>query len=214
MSMMIGWGARAGVTLVEMAVIMVIMGLIIGSGVLMGQTMIQGARTKDTMAIVSDLARAVRFFREKYNYLPGDIPDAKAKIATGVADACDYDRDDDTQDPPVVGNGVIDDVAVGEGKSSESACVPEHLSRAEMIRGGGVAMRSRFGVVRILSRAALELETGAPAVSGRWRNVIVLEQLPLDVAREMDRQMDDGVAEAGSHRFVAQDPVPLYVLPL
>ncbi|MBF0174728.1 MAG: type II secretion system protein [Magnetococcales bacterium] len=205
---------RSGMTLVEIAVVMVIMGLLVGTGILMGRAMIEGARAKDTMAMASDLVVAVRGFKEKYHYLPGDLPNARAKISTDVPVECDYTRDDDANTPMVVGNGVIDAVVVGVDKLSETSCVSEHLSHAGMIKGGAEAMRSRFGVVRVLSRAAFELETGAPDLPDTWRNVIVFEQLPLDVAQEMDRQMDEGGFNSGQHRYVAQDPVPLYVLPL
>lgn len=205
------------------------MGLIVGSGVLIGKTLIQEAQTKDTMAIATDLAIAVREFKNNYNYFPGDLPDVAVKIS-GIASesVCSYNRDDDSHAPDfIVGNGVINTEAVGDGKLSEVECLPQHLAEAGLIRGnyavasdGHIApMRSHFGAVRIVSRADFDADNGTSVypvgMQGKIRNIIVFDHLPLDVARGIDRAMDDGNITTGRNRASAeQNPVPFYIMPL
>lgn len=61
-----------GFTLVELSIVLVIIGLIIG-GVLVGQDMIKSAEIRSTIAQVQGYDTAVNVFRDKYSQLPGDI---------------------------------------------------------------------------------------------------------------------------------------------
>ena len=68
---------QQGFTLVELAIVLVIIGLIIG-GVLVGQDMIKSAEIRATVGQVEKYNTAVNTFRGKYNSLPGDMPVAEA----------------------------------------------------------------------------------------------------------------------------------------
>ncbi len=69
--------AEAGFTLVELAIVLVIIGLIIG-GVLVGQDMIKGAEIRATAGQFEKYSAAVNTFKDKYRQIPGDMPDAAA----------------------------------------------------------------------------------------------------------------------------------------
>ena len=60
-----------GFTLVEIAIVMVIIGLLIG-GVLKGQAMIQNAKVKRVAKQADELRAAVMAFYDKYGMYPGD----------------------------------------------------------------------------------------------------------------------------------------------
>jgi prepilin-type N-terminal cleavage/methylation domain-containing protein len=62
---------QAGFTLVEIAIVMVIIGLLIG-GVLKGQAMIQNAKVKRVVKQADELRAAVFTFYDKYGVFPGD----------------------------------------------------------------------------------------------------------------------------------------------
>lgn len=63
---------ESGFTLVELAIVLVIIGLIIG-GVLVGQDLIKAAEVRATISQIESYNAAVNTFRGRYNGLPGDI---------------------------------------------------------------------------------------------------------------------------------------------
>lgn len=69
---------QAGFTLVELSIVLVIIGLIVG-GVLAGQDMIKAAEIRATIAQVEEFNTATNTFRDKYRALPGDIAQAAAQ---------------------------------------------------------------------------------------------------------------------------------------
>lgn len=118
---------RPGFTLVEMAVVLVIIGLIAG-GILVGRDLIHIAEIRRQATQIESLNVAVNAFKLKYKCLPGDCPFA-AELAFG-ADGN--------------GNGTIDLPAdpVADGiDSSESENFWVHLSAANMVNGSYQAGR-------------------------------------------------------------------------
>ena len=69
--------AKAGFTLVELSIVLVIIGLIVG-GVLVGRDLIIAAAIRAQISQIQKFQSAVNTFRGKYGYLPGDIPDPAA----------------------------------------------------------------------------------------------------------------------------------------
>ena len=59
-------------TLIEMAIVLVIIGLIVG-GVLVGRDLIKAAEARATITQIERYNSAVNTFRNKYNALPGDL---------------------------------------------------------------------------------------------------------------------------------------------
>ena len=74
---------RGGFTLLELAIVLVIIGLIIG-GVLVGQDMIRGAEIRSTAGQLEKYHATVHTFRDKYRNVPGDI-DATSAARFGFA---------------------------------------------------------------------------------------------------------------------------------
>jgi prepilin-type N-terminal cleavage/methylation domain-containing protein len=69
--------ARSGFTLVELAIVLVIIGLLVG-GVLVGQDLIKAAAIRSTVSDLEKYNAAANTFRGKYNGLPGDLLSARA----------------------------------------------------------------------------------------------------------------------------------------
>ena len=70
---------QKGFTLVELAIVLTIIGLLIG-GVLKGRQLIQNSRVTATIAQVNAIAAATTAFKDTYNATPGDMPDASTRI--------------------------------------------------------------------------------------------------------------------------------------
>jgi prepilin-type N-terminal cleavage/methylation domain-containing protein len=63
--------SRLGFTLFEIAIVMVIIGLLVG-GVLVGQNLVESAAVKGTMKQIAHYDSAIENFQTRYNKLPGD----------------------------------------------------------------------------------------------------------------------------------------------
>ena len=68
-----------GFTLVELAIVMTIIGLLIG-GVLKGQQLMTNARISSQIKQFQQIEAAAIGFRDAYAYLPGDIPNALQRV--------------------------------------------------------------------------------------------------------------------------------------
>lgn len=194
---------QTGFTLIEMAMVVVIIGLIAGA-ILKMDSIRQAAQAKDVITLIGDISAAVGSFKESYKYLPGDFPAAANEIANvnAVCLAAGANGGD--------GNGVIDNAA-----NDERPCAPEHLYRAGLVRSelnaatGLYEFRTAFGLVSLmsfgLSQAGLAGYAGMPTVL----NVIELPNLPCEIALEIDQKMDNGRLNDGN--IVAVDATPAVV---
>ena len=163
--------ASSGFTLIEMAIVLVIIGLILGA-ILKGQEMIKNAKIKRLKADVDSIVAATYSYQDRYGFLPGDDPNADARFGNG----CTGD-----------GDGVLD--------NSEVICFWKDLIDAGFISGNAagtteadVAKRDPFGtyyMVRYGSRNG---------VSG-W--LIEAYNIPTDVVYSLDTKYDDGIYNSG-----------------
>lgn len=91
---------QKGFTLVELAIVMTIIGLLIG-GILKGQELMQNARVTSTVAQVRAYEAATTTFRDKYDTLPGDMVNASTRIPNCAGAGCN------AQAANGGGNGII-----------------------------------------------------------------------------------------------------------
>lgn len=112
--------SQAGFSLVELSIVLVVIGLIIG-GILKGQDLIESARLKSVLAQVNEYRVATTLFVERYDALPGDFPDAKSAFGPSA----------------INGNG--DGVIEGDGlePGSEAVAFWSHLAAADLISQPG-----------------------------------------------------------------------------
>lgn len=66
---------RSGFTLIELAVVLVVIGLILG-GVLAGQSVIRSAQINRVLSDATQYRTVINQFKDQYEYLPGDYPNA------------------------------------------------------------------------------------------------------------------------------------------
>jgi prepilin-type N-terminal cleavage/methylation domain-containing protein len=126
---------QGGFTLVELAVVLVIIGLIIG-GVLTGSALIRAAELQSVMRDMSNFSAAVTTFQLKYNAIPGDMANA-TNIWGSASGGCPFGAGTGTQTCDGDGNGFIsappDDPA--NVMQHEEYHAWQHLSDAGYIQG-------------------------------------------------------------------------------
>jgi prepilin-type N-terminal cleavage/methylation domain-containing protein len=122
---------NSGFTLVELAIVMVVIGLIV-SGVLVGQQLIEQARIRKVLTQLTQYDQALSTFRLKYDYLPGDFPQAYRFF--GSFSSCTDEVSANIAGTGCNGNG---NGAIGgsNASASEVFLAWAHLSRAALIAG-------------------------------------------------------------------------------
>jgi len=73
-------GSQKGFTLIEMSIVLVIIGLIIG-GILKGNEIIDASRQKNLVTQIDGIRSAINTFNDKYSALPGSFALATTKIS-------------------------------------------------------------------------------------------------------------------------------------
>lgn len=123
---------QKGFTLVELAIVMTIIGLLIG-GILKGQELMENARVTSTVAQVKAYEAAVTTFRDSYSALPGDMPNAERRIPNCTVDSCETDPATQT----FIGDSVV---GASDWADTWAAQVTGALNGATITVGGETQM--------------------------------------------------------------------------
>lgn len=169
-----------GFTLVEIAIVLVIVGLLIG-GVLKGQEMITNAKLKRIESDNAGLAAAMFSYQDRYLQLPGDDSGAADRFSVYAGNAVVNGS----------GNGTIDGVwNVPSTKDVTAAATAEtnlffaHMRAAGLVPGGGIddtKPSNAYG-------GQIGIQDGALCISG---HVTVFGQIEGPIARILEARLDD-----------------------
>ena len=131
---------KQGFTLLELSIVLVIIGLIIG-GITVGADMIRSAELNSVVSEITKYKTAINTYKLKYNALPGDHKNAEAywgQAATGAA--CLTAAGTGTQTCNGDGDGKVDYVSSALANPHESWRAWEHLSNSEIIAGNYIGI--------------------------------------------------------------------------
>ena len=169
---------QKGFTLVELAIVMVIIGLLTGA-VLKGQAMIEDARIKRLINDINGISAAYFAYYDRYSAFPGDDPNGSRW--TGVADGN--------------GNGEIDNSETGPTGESQEAW--QALRFAGLLTGNPAATgAASLPVPPFGDNYGIGDFTFAGGIG--LRNRIFVDNLPAGIAEIIDIKFDDGQNATGT----------------
>ena len=215
---MIGFRQSRGFTLIELAIVTMIVGLLIG-GILKGQELVEQARAKNIINDFSGIAAAVLSYRDRYGALPGD--DGTAGGPTGrwstfgaVSGNGDGRVGGGYHDLPTAAEAADPtSVTVDGSGNGESKLFWWHLR----ISGFVVGAQQGQGAVNIPTTSVggvLGVQTGS-SVAGFFQGFMACgNDIPDRIALATDAQLDDLRASQGQIRGLRQattggNPPPL-----
>jgi prepilin-type N-terminal cleavage/methylation domain-containing protein len=186
---------QRGFTLVEIAIVLVIIGLLLG-GILKGQELITSARVRNIADQNSGVQAAYYGFIDRYRQVPGD-----------------WNEDNAAQAIPGVTTGGDDSGRLDDGWT-EALALWEHMSKAGFIQGnyvGGTAEptaaetdkapRNAFNGYLVLFRTD-DYFDAAPVDR---LNLVLGSGIPVNVLRELDLKVDDGLPQSGVMRHALSE---------
>lgn len=203
---------QSGFTLVEIAIVLVIIGLLLG-GVLKGQELINSAKVKNFANDFRNVPLFIYGYQDKYRAIPGD-DGAAATHVTGATTA--------TTPSGTVGNGVINGNWNSTTATDESYLFWQHVRLAGFAAGPTspadatyIPKNAEGGIIGIESglngfvgataadASAIPPVAATPALGGSY--VVCSAGILGKFAKQLDTTMDDGVANTGSMRVVASN---------
>ncbi len=192
---------QSGFTLVEIAIVLVIIGLLLG-GILRGQELINSARVRNLADMATGTQAAFFGFSDRYRSVPGDMTAEDAQDAIGGAFNGNPQANANQ-------NGRLDPASyAGNAIWTEPNAAWEQLSRAGFIQGdfGGnpateptaandLAPTNPFNNPMLLGITLDYFDNANPAPARM--QLVMGRGIDVRLIRELDVKMDDGMPRTG-----------------
>lgn len=223
--------AQGGFTLVELAIVLMIIGLLI-AGILRGQELMQNAKVVSTVKQVLSYSSVMTTFRDAYGAMPGDIANGINRLpGCSPGNNCVNGNGDGIMGTLVPGQNAMENqpwYSIDPGINSENTQFWKHLALTHLISGvtpsastpeWGKSHPTTFIGSGFFVRQTNFVQAGFPAwtgtilvmrnpISGEWlcggggATDVVCAISPLRAA-QIDRKLDDGMASSGDARAVS-----------
>ena len=187
---------QAGFTLIELAIVLVIIGLLLG-GVLRGQELINSAKVKNMARDFQNVQVYIYGYQDKYKAIPGDDMHADTHLTSGVNGPAGAN----------LGNGVIN----GDWKSganpaaSEAELFWQHVRLAGLAPGPTAVGDANYYPTNAdggrIGISSVSTFTGPAGLNGAY--VVCSAGILGRFAKQIDTTLDDGETSTGSVRVYA-----------
>ena len=180
-----------GFTLVEIAIVLVIIGLLLG-GILRGSELITSARVRALISQQDGIKAAYYGFAERFRASPGDYEQATLNIRGATQNGN--------------GNGRIESATI----PNESILAWEHLTQAGFLSPTYVynatesaltTLSNSYGVYQQIIYDGVYGGGTTAAPSPLRHNIKTGSQIPVHILAEADRKIDDGMPNTGGFQF-------------
>lgn|SRR5690606_25523295 len=188
---------QRGFTLIEIAIVLVIIGLLLG-GVLKGQELITQAKIKNVVNDMNGVAVAIYAYQDRYKRLPGDDNGATARWTTIALSQGN-------------GNSQIEGTYNATTNTQETRAFWSHLRFAGLINGPTNTVAAASTQPTNAAGGITGVQQGALSIAGL---VVCSGKLPAKIAQAIDSQFDDGVAGTGSVRAIIDATTPTTNVPV
>ena len=194
-----------GFTLIEIAIVLVIIGLLLG-GVLKGQELINNAKVKSYATDFRNIPVMLYGYQDRFKALPGD----DSLVVTHIPAATLA-----TTPAGTVGNGVINGVWDTTTNPDESCLFWQHVRLANLAPGSTIVdcsansdywpKNANGGQIGVQSNTAFATITGG-AMNGSY--IICSKNILGQFVLQLDATLDDGNPATGSMRAIQQSAIP------
>ncbi len=191
--------SQSGFTLVEIAIVLVIIGLLLG-GILKGQEMITQAKIKNVVNDFNGITAAMNSYQDRYRAMPGDEISTQTLGRWGAAA---FGGD---------GNGVFyrgttssatnynSPAETPTAATAESNLFWMHLRLSGFVAGATAGLPSTNPPANAANGIIGVQTTGM----GFTSNIVCSSNVPDKIAISVDAQMDDGASTTGQVRAMLQ----------
>ena len=190
---------HSGFTLIEIAIVLVIIGLLLG-GVLKGQELINSAKVKNLATDFKNIPVFIYGYQDKFRSLPGDDPRVVINVNGTLS----------TTTPANVGNGVIDGLWKPAAETDETALFWQHVRLANLAAGSTVvslAVGNTYIPVNAVGGSIGITSAAASPILMKGSYIVCSDAIAGKFARQLDTTLDDGVTNTGSVQVVAAGTV-------
>jgi prepilin-type N-terminal cleavage/methylation domain-containing protein len=201
---MINRTKNRGFTLIEIAIVLVIIGLLLG-GVLKGQELINNARVKSFANDFRNIPVAIYAYQDRFRAIPGDDQQANTHVngvnATTPAGA-------------TLGNGQINGAWNSATNTDESCLFWSHVRLANLAPGtttaacaaaGYYPTNASGGQIGVQSSNGFGTITLPTAMTGTY--IICSANISGQFVLQLDTLLDDGNPQTGAMRAIGVPPV-------
>jgi prepilin-type N-terminal cleavage/methylation domain-containing protein len=190
---------QSGFTLVEIAIVLVIIGLLLG-GVLKGQELINSAKVKNFATDFRNVPLFIYGYQDKFRRLPGDDNGAVARFGNTTVDGN--------------GNGAIGGAFNSVAMTDESARFWQHVRMAGLAAGStDFTSEATAGFPTNADGGRIGVQMTAPVAAMTGSYFVCSAGIQGKFAKQLDINMDDGNTATGSMQVMGSTGTPPAAVP-